>query len=215
MLTLATVSPTLPTHDFKDCTVKTCRCRGGSSPRQSAPNRRCPTLSRFGVISTSVPPGRSTRPHSRRSAMGSCTCSMTWESTMASNDSSGYDASSSMPSRTSNPLPRAAAAATGSGSTPSTCHPRSFMRRRNSPLPQPTSRRRRPAPGGRPATLNTALSRTTGTRSDRRPSSVTPSEARGTPYPSRFARTASAASRNQPATRCRARSSAFADGTTE
>src|SRR3974377_1958594 len=42
------------------------RCRGGSRPRQHAPNRECPHPSTFGVMETNRPLGFSTRLHSSR-----------------------------------------------------------------------------------------------------------------------------------------------------
>ena len=46
-------------------------------------------VSRFGVDSTSIPPGRSTRAHSVTKPRGLWRCSITWNVTTASKDPSG------------------------------------------------------------------------------------------------------------------------------
>jgi hypothetical protein len=67
-----------------DAGVKICRWRGGSRPRQSAPNLRCPQPAAFGVAAMNLPPRRSILRDSTSNRRGSCTCSRRWLLTIAS-----------------------------------------------------------------------------------------------------------------------------------
>ena len=134
-------SPVKPSRESRS------RCRGGSSPSQSRPKRRCPGAATLGVAIHTRPPGFRCSRMRTSVPTGSWTCSITWLSVMASNVPSCSVRSAAVPTRAFSPASCASLIASTSGSRPSDFHPSLAMNIRKSPFPHPTSSSRAPRPG--------------------------------------------------------------------
>jgi len=120
--------------------VKCERCRGSSRPDQARPKSAAPSPPAFGTSTIKSPPGASQPTIRRTTAMGSTTCSSTWNAVTTSKRAAANGASSTSPTCSSSVNRRAFWAADSSTSIPVTCHPSARATPSPAPEPQPTSR---------------------------------------------------------------------------